>query len=391
MDVICFGQTDWDFCWTGKQHLMSRLATRGHRVLYVDPHWRVLPRAGLDAVRALAPLTSGLGLREVAPQLYVHTPTPSPLLPWRLEQRRVPGRLRALARRLGMRAPAVLTLVPRARRLAAALPAGARLHYAIDEMTGFGGLDEASRRRVRREEEASVRESDVVLAISPRLRARLALLHERVYLLPSGAEVEHFAAAADPRGPRHPVLEGTVGPVLGFVGQVDERLDQDLLVHLARVRPGWTVVLAGRVKEGVDLTRLRALPNLRLVGYLPYVELPDLLRGVDVAIVPYRDAPLTRACSPLKVYEYLAANRPVVSTPLEGLGACAEVVRVASGPSAFLAAVEACLARPEEGRAARRAVAEASRWEHRVDELERRIAEAFQVARRRGDRPAAAA
>jgi glycosyltransferase involved in cell wall biosynthesis len=380
VNVVCFGQTNWDFCWTGKQQLMSRLAARGHRVLYVDPVWSVLARRGLDALRALAPARTGVGLRALGPGLWVHTPTPSPWLPWRVARRRQGSVLRALVRRLGLREPVVVTLLPRAAEWAEEIPAAGRIHYAIDEMTAFGGLDPEDKDRVRRDELRAVQASDVVLAISPRLCRRLADVHPRTYLLPSGADVPHFREATDATRPVHASLRGVRRPRLGFMGQIDERLDQELLLHVAAARPDWQIVLAGRVKEGVDLGELLGRPNVHATGFLPYAELPDLLRGVHVALLPYRDTPLTQSCSPLKVYEYLAADRPVVSTPIEGLAACRMAVRVAETPEAFVEAVADSLARPEALRAERRAVAEASSWEHRTDELEMRLEEARRVA-----------
>jgi glycosyltransferase involved in cell wall biosynthesis len=233
---------------------------------------------------------------------------------------------------------------------------------------------------VRRDELRAVHASDVVLAISPRLCRRLAEIHPRTYLLPSGADLPHFRDATDRSKPLHPALRGVRPPRLGFMGQLDERLDQDLLIHLATTRPDWRIVLAGRAKPGVDLGPVLRLPNVHATGFLPYEELPALLRGVDVALLPYRDTALTQSCSPLKVYEYVAADRPVVSTPLEGLAACRMAVRVAETPEGFVAAVAEALANPDALRAERRAVAEASSWEHRTDELELRLEEARRVA-----------
>lgn len=382
MEVVCFGQQNWDFCWTGKQQLATRLARRGHRVLYVDPDVDVSTRAR-DALRTLAPLASGLDLREVAPRTWVFTSHYSPLLRWRLSERRQPRELAACLRRLGLERALCLTLHPGALPHTRRPPFAARVHYAIDEMTGYGGIPEAAKPAIRARETELLRRSHLALAISPRLLERLRGVQPRSYLLPSGADCAHFDPAA--AGPPPAALAALPRPVLGVVGQLDERLDQALLAALARARPEASLALVGRVKPGVDFSALAGCGNVHWLGFQPFAELPRWLQGMDVCLVPYRLDELTRSCSPLKLYDYLAAGRPVVSTPLDGLlDDCRRVVDVAATPDAFSAAVARRLADPDAQRAERLACAAANDWERRVDELERRLDEALAVARSDG-------
>ena len=390
MDLICFGQQNWDYCWTGKQHLMTRLARRGHRVLYVDPQALQDVASLADHLRALAPVATGFAVREVAPGLSVFTHRHAPILGWRLNEARRPRVLRSLARRLGFQRPVALVLHPDARPFLRAVRPAATVYYAVDEMTAFGGMTEAERRRMRAAEEALLAEADLALCVSPRLLERFRRTQPRSYLLENGADVDHFAPARLARAPRHPAMAGLPSPRLVFVGQVDERLDQPLLVTLARARRDCAVVLAGRVKPGVDVSALAAEPNVHLIGYQPYEELPSVLAGADVCLVPYRLTDLTQSCNPLKVFEYLASGRPVVTTPLDGLGRTAGVVEVADTPERFVEAVGRALADPAAGREARLAVAAANGWEQRADELERRLEEAVAAASARtagGARP----
>jgi ADP-heptose:LPS heptosyltransferase/glycosyltransferase involved in cell wall biosynthesis len=377
MDIVCFGQQNWDYCWTGKQQLTTRLARRGHRVLYVDPHPALDVQTAADAFRALVPARTAFGLREAAPGLHVFTHRHAPPLGWRLNERRRPAILRALLARLGMPAPLALTLHPDSAPLVAAIPAAASVYYAVDEMSAFGGMPEAERARMREAEEDLLASVDLALCVSPRLLARFTAVNARSYLLENGADLEHFAPGRLARAPAHEAFSTIPQPRLGFVGQVDERLDQGLLVSLARGHRDWQIVLAGRVKAGVDVSALDAEPNIHLLGYQPYEALPSVLAGVDVCLVPYRLTELTHSCNPLKVFEYLATGRPVVTTPLDGLRACREAVALADTPEAFEAAVAAALAHPGAGLEQRLGVAAANTWDHRVDELERRLEEAL--------------
>src|SRR4030095_3266923 len=122
------------------------------------------------------------------------------------------------------------------------------------------------------------------------------------------------------------------------------KLDLDLLEGVARARPDWTIALVGPVGAGDPLTGISALgglPTVPLLGPRPYVALPEVLRGADVALVPYAINDLTRSVFPMKVYEYLAAGLPVVTTPLPALNATTGVIVAADAPAPVEAAQRA--------------------------------------------------
>lgn len=387
MNIVCFGQQNWDLTWTEKQQHMTRLVRRGHRVLYIDPTWSYEVTTLRDKMRSVVPARSGLGLRELVPgSLWVYTHHYSPPLRWRLNQRNHRRVLRSLAKRLYFPAPLAIAFRPDA-PLEVFQPE-ASVYYAVDEQTAYGGTSLEQQRRIRAQEEALLRDVDVALGVSPRLVDRFRKLQPRSYLLENGVDPEHFAPERLARLTGLPeIREIPAGPRLGFVGQIDERLDQSLLLHLARERPGWRLVLVGRVREGVDVSALRAEPNVYFVPFQPYDRLPNTLREIDVCLVPYHSTLLTESCNPAKIFEYIATGKPVVSTPLEGIQAARNVVRLAATPDDFLRAVEAALADPAAGRNRRLEVAAESHWEHRVDEMERRLEEARAAARLRKGRP----
>lgn len=364
MDVVCFGQQNWDVCWTAKQHLMTRLARRGHRVLYVDPV------TVMNAGSRRRPCV----VEQLAPCLWRFTFT-------RYGSQQQQQWLADAARDLHFRRPLAVVLMPMVLALRDVLQPAASIYYAVDEWTAFGGVSAEDRLRFRQLEEQLLRHSDIALGVSPRLVRRFAQLAPHAYLQENGVDADFFAPARLDAVPPHPQIAALPRPRIGFVGQIDDRLDQPLLLHIARARPRWQLVLTGRVKEGVDVAALAERPNIHLLGYQPYAELPGVVREFDVCIVPYRSTSLSEACNPLKVYEYLATGRPVVSAALEGLNAAREVVRLALDPAQFIEQIEAALAAPSAGRPQRLAVARACDWERRTDELERRMNEALAAAR----------
>ena len=155
-------------------------------------------------------------------------------------------------------------------------------------------------------------------------------------------------------------------PVIGYVGEVADWLDTDLVLSPgpapSRVvdrprRPGH------RGRPATRWTRA----NIHLLGRRPYSELPRYLAGFDCCLIPFRASPLTAAVSPVKLYEYLAAGKPVVSTPLPSVLPFAREVLVAADER-FLEAVEEAVANRHDAVAAeaRRRCARAHTWDHRV-------------------------
>jgi glycosyltransferase involved in cell wall biosynthesis len=166
------------------------------------------------------------------------------------------------------------------------------------------------------------------------------------------------------------------------VGGINAKLDLALLGDVATRRPDWTVTLVGPLGYGLDageVARLRALPNVHLAGVVAPEQVPAVMAGCDVGLIPYKRNEQTRHVNPLKVYEYLAAGKPVVATPLPELGQFEPLVRLAGDVDGFIAAVEAALAEGDSPQAvtARQAVAAVNTWDVRVERMLALIGEAL--------------
>ncbi|MEG3072228.1 MAG: glycosyltransferase [Candidatus Syntrophopropionicum ammoniitolerans] len=111
-----------------------------------------------------------------------------------------------------------------------------------------------------------------------------------------------------------PELQTLQGPVVGYVGAISAWFDQEMLAAAAHAHPEWSFVLVGPVDTDVSL--LDSLPNVRLTGHKPYSVLPAYLKGFDVTVIPFKINALTTGVNPVKLYEYLAAGRPIVSSDL---------------------------------------------------------------------------
>lgn len=358
---------------------MTRLARRGHRIIYLDPDGDRISLSQYSSHRLLG--KSPYRLEEIEPNLYGLNFSYLNRLERRLKQPGWGDTLALVLKQLEFKEPVALVLRPwPIREWLARIEYRTLVYYAVDEWTAFGGLSQATRALFRREEEALLRECDLALAVSPRLLRRFKIIQPRSYLLINAADVEHFAPIERAIAPSHSYLSSLPRPRLGFIGSIDDRLDRDLLNYLADVRPHWQFILVGRVQPDVDFSQLEARPNVHFLGYQPYESLPEILREIDVCLAPYRLTELTQSCWPLKVMEYLATGKPVVATPLESLLPLGETIPLAATPDQFLQAIETGLADPQRGREARRAIAQSNTWDSRVELLEHYLEKAIHLA-----------
>ncbi len=378
-DVVCVGFADWDTeLWTNQHHLMSRLA-REHNVLFVESLGLRRPQlARRDLSRIVRRLRRGLAPPREADGLHVLSPLVLPFHRYRavraLNGLLLPALVRRATRRLGFGASPILwAYVPQAEVLLDALAPALVIYHCVDDMAAQAGIDAGS---FRVAEQRFAARADLVLASAPALENRMRTLSSNVLYAPNVADTELFATALAP-GPLDPALAALPAPRIVFTGAiVQTKLDFELLIALARARRAWSFALVGPVGPGdprTDVSGLEAEPNIHLLGSRAYSELPDVLRAADAGLIPYARNELTESIFPMKVYEYLAAGRPVVSTPLPALQ---DVAEVATAPDAdgVAALLDDALAHDDEGRRAERSrVAASHSWERRLQEIEAAI------------------
>jgi glycosyltransferase involved in cell wall biosynthesis len=172
-------------------------------------------------------------------------------------------------------------------------------------------------------------------------------------------DVEFFA------GPGHSEpadMAAIPHPRIGFVGNIAEWVDLDIIEGIALARRDWHIVMVGNYQ----LNRPRPEGgNIHWLGYRPYEDVPDYVASFDACIIPFQDSKLTRGADPLKLYEYLAAGKPVISTPIPRSIEFSDVVKIANGTDEFIAAIDASLSDENSSSEKRIAAARPHSWNGR--------------------------
>lgn len=330
--LLVFSHLRWDFVYQRPQQLMSRLAA-AHPILFIEEPivgaertWleRYSPCAGVQVLRMHVP-------GNVPGFADMHMDRMRLLLGQYLEDHGIDDYL-------------LWFYTPMALPLAQDLTPLGSIYDCMDELSAF---DFAPPALIAREQELFA-QVDLVFTGGRSLYESKRERHADVHCFPSSVDHAHFGR----RGlDDHPDQAGLPGPRLGYYGVIDERLDLDLVAALADAHPEWQVVMVGPVVK-VDAARLPQRPNLHWMGQRRYDELPAFLAGWDVCLMPFALNAATRFISPTKTLEYLAAGKPVVSTPVRDVAQqYAAVVPIAASPAEFVAACEDLLGRSPAQRA----------------------------------------
>jgi UDP-galactopyranose mutase len=209
--------------------------------------------------------------------------------------------------------------------------------------------------------------------------------HHNVHCFPSSVDAAHFRMsrrAATGEAEEEADDQAVVPhPRLGFYGVIDERIDLALIDAVAAARPKWQIVLVGPVVK-IDPGVLPRRPNIHYFGQRSYQELPGYLAGWDVCLLPFARNDSTRFISPTKTLEYMAAELPIVSTPITDVAEpYGDIVYLGNTPEEFIAACEAALTADAGERDRRvtlmRKVLSGTSWDVTVSAMEELLAAAM--------------
>lgn len=380
-DIIFISSIEWNFVWQGHQEISLRLAAAGNRVFYIEntgiraPGWGDAARIGSRIKRWVKTLWSG-GIRQVAPNVWVCSPLVMPPFGahWqrRLNRRLFLPLIRRAVRRLGFNANVVWTYLPSDTALdllnLLRTPESVTAYYCGADFPEL--VTDGDRLCATEIELANV--CDVVFANCEALTRRFDNSSAVVHQITFGVDLAAFPFTAESEPATPTELQGLTGPVIGYVGGLHRHVDLNLLREMALARPDWSWVFVG--PEQTSLAPLRGLSNVHLLGQKPHQELAAYIRRFDVCLIPYLQNAYTATVVPVKLNEYLAMGKPVVSTALPVVcefNSRHQVLTTAPNePREFLSAIETALsAGDEDRRRHRREVAELSDWRIRLNQL----------------------
>jgi glycosyltransferase involved in cell wall biosynthesis len=370
-DIICFSH-DWTGDPLSKTHLM-RILSRNNRILWVNSIGYRTPSvtSKADMSRAFKKLLSlTVPIREPEPNIFVLNPLAIPFygrvgksINRQLLRLQV---LRAM-KKLGFKDPINWVFNPAAGVIARRLGESFLIYYCVDEFAAFSGVSSSALAETERD---LLRNADLVIVSADRLLRSKSPENPRTFLVRHGVDFDHFRRALDSTTSIPDEIARLPRPIIGYFGWITQDwIDLELLIGLAERFSGGSLVMLGKIS--MDVSRLRAFPNVHLLGRKPYESLPAYCKGFDVGIIPFPISEVTLNANPLKAREYLAAGLPVVSTAIpevEVLGLCS----TARDRPDFLRQTEQALVEPGPSRGRSEMVRDQS-WDAKLADVTEHI------------------
>jgi glycosyltransferase involved in cell wall biosynthesis len=387
-DIIIISSIEWGFIWQGHQEIALRFARAGNRVLYIEntgvrsPGIKDLNRITSRLKRWWKAIRSS-GIREVEKNLFVCSPIVLP--PFGSRFRRFLNRkfflstIKHIEQKLDIQGPLIWTYLPTdtAHELIKILRSEKSkvVYYVVAD---FEHLVK-NLNRLKECEQKVIEASDAVFTICTTLTNRYAYFHSNTHTLPFGVDFNAFQVAENEsevnRRTLHWLtkLEEMKRPIIGYVGGLHRHVDFDLLAKSAKAKPEWSWVFIG--PSQANMSELDELPNVHFLGQQPHEDLVHFLQRFDVCIVPYLNNDFTATVVPVKLNEYLAVGKPVVSTNIPVV--CEfnnkhNVIQTCENtPESFLAAIEKSLNASDDESTIenRKQVASLSEWQKRLEAM----------------------
>ncbi len=371
-DIIFVSMENWDEIWRRNQFVVAELSRRfpQQKILFVG-----LARDFSHAIRKrdwqkmrgekLTPLPDFPNvILTNAPKLLPNT------IPFcrGINEATLRRHVKNAARKLGLTTP-ILWLNPHsAVHMVGKMGESGSVYDITDDWTQFSHRD-AEKRLIVAQDAQLCRRANATIVCSPHLYELKQQQARRLFLIQNGVDAKHYQNVS------HRRLSSTRTAVFGYTGSIHaDRVDTDLVLELARAFPDGRVLLVGpNMLPAATTAQLQAQPNIELRGAIPYAQIPAAMSQFDVCVVPHVESAFTESLNPIKLWEYLAAGKPIVSTNLAGFRDFATLCRVASGRDAF---IEACREAAEEAAGDNRSQVEARQneaakhsWTKRVNEI----------------------
>ena len=403
--ILCFTKDAWTSTVRGRQQVMSRLA-RNNTVFYITWNftvWRIL---------SFIPLVFQTGRDSYRPaeNLFVFSPhqilTTFMRLVWRRKTDEVAKRWRSTTGSIRQKMKSTvrfLVIETIKNKLRATGQAGkTTVLYIWDPVFSFviGTFDEqlvcyhirdelslaiyknspAKSRWMAEAEKELLLKSDIVFAVTEELVDRKREHNTNIHFVPNGVNYTYFNQVGSRDTEITRDISVIPGPIIGYCGRIKSALDAQVLLDIALARESWSIVLVGPIgiKESnpVYYKKLKAVKNVYFLGNKAAKDIPRYIKAFDVCLLPYRLDTHMVFAYPLKLNEYLALGKSIVSADIATVRRALPHVKIASSLEEWIAAIEDYLAAPpgEETIKQRKEFARLHDWDTIVEKIERLIA-----------------
>ncbi|MDQ0269111.1 glycosyltransferase [Cytobacillus purgationiresistens] len=377
--MITTSAGDWEGVQHRPHHFMRRAAGSGHTVIYIEPPVSLLgPLKNKQLVQNWRRWKNGL--QQIDKHLYVLSPPP--ILPFgnkirmvnRLNQRWIAKEVKKAMKQIGAQQAELYSFLPNSIDMTKHI-SFSRIYYdCVDDHAAFTGLIDP--KLVSAMEQELMEKAHVCFATARQLLEDRQEWASDFHLVQNGAEYEHFARVQTETLLTPHDIANIPKPIIGFVGGVSDWIDLDLIAEAARKLADCSFVMIGPVDTSID--HFKSLKNVHFLGSKPYKNLPNYIQSFDACLIPFRMNKLTKSVNPIKMYEYLSAGKPVISTPLPEVVHYKDVIDIVTDADELVKVMRGLIEDPEimnasEKISQRQSVGKENSWDARWQRVEEMI------------------
>jgi len=215
------------------------------------------------------------------------------------------------------------------------------------------------------------RNADIIFTVSKEMK-KVFKTNKNVHWVPNGIDIGHFNKKEADKGLKD--INKIKPPIIGYVGIIQNRLDVKLIEYLVEKNPKKSFVFIGSIWPDINISKLKKFKNVHFLGYKKYNQMPMYISKFSIAIIPHKINKFTESMNPMKLYEYMAAGKPIVSTKIAGVGEFKDFVDVAENKKEFHDKINKaiCEINPQIEEK-RKVMLSKHTWEVRVDKMLRII------------------
>jgi len=382
-DIIYFGPEKWEGIWRNRHQLMSRFA-KFNKVLYVEPTiafkkflaaWSQ-EKFKPDIIRAALKTPR---LTKIDRNLYVchHNPLLVPVIGKFLLSgftrylREIS--LKSAIHKLRFKNPIIWLSKPNMIEYVGKFDEQLLIYHVVDDYLTYQGITDENRHILNQLEMNTLKGADLVIVVSNNLLIKKKPINKNTYLVPNATDYEAYTEIREGDTDLPDDMSKLDRPILGYSGLISPRLNLDLLLYLAQAKPEWSIVLIGQYNTPKDINNfanLLKLPNVYYLGRKHASEMPSYIKAIDVGIIPYKKNEHAQNISPLKLYDYLAMGKPIVTTDFAAAHEFSDLVRISDNKEEFVANIQQVLEIDNKELFNRRInCAAENTWDVRVDQI----------------------
>jgi glycosyltransferase involved in cell wall biosynthesis len=375
-DIICFSPSDW---WgmnpSSAMHIMKRLAEK-NRILYINPFSSDLLGEKKGMLKRIPRKVKSISkwMRNPQRNLFVFSPIFLPFhgIPFidNLNNVLLRKQILSVCKLIGIKRPILWVENLRAADMLDWFDSRLIIYHVSDLFTESRYI--VNKQKLQERENRVIDKSNLLICVSKSIHNVKSAKHANVHYLPHGVDYKLFREATEKRESAEEVIH-IKRPIAGYFGTMTANNDIELIEWCARRLPEVSFVLAGQITSG-DYSELSSISNVHLIGKIPYEKIPSLCASFNVCMLQWKMSKWIEYCNPLKMFEYMASGKPIVSVPIKEAMKYSDIISIAYSKEQFAGAIRWELLNDTPERVRRRiAIAREHSWDNHIIEISQLI------------------